>query len=216
MIPTRFAKDVDVCDNTLPQNLRSWLSTFANFIGTIVVIISVVPWFGIAIVPIAIIFYFVQTIYVNTARQLKRLESVSRSPIYSHFGETLSGASTIRAFGLQNKFTLQSEALVDKNQICYFPTIMANRWLAVRLETIGNFITFAGKYIHLSILFISTYLVISCDEKKLIYFLFFETRKKTSIFNIFCLKFSNNCLENFNHLKYTLFQLPCLLSLMPM
>ena len=108
-----------------------------------------VPWFGIVIVPIAIIFYFVQKIYVNTARQLKRLESVSRSPIYSHFGETLSGASTIRAFGLQNKFTLQSEALVDKNQICYFPTIMANRWLAVRLETIGNFITFAGKYIHL-------------------------------------------------------------------
>ena len=153
LIPTRFAKDVDVCDNTLPQNLRSWLSTFANFIGTIVVIISVVPWFGIAIVPIAIIFYFVQTIYVNTARQLKRLESVSRSPIYSHFGETLSGASTIRAFGLQNKFTLQSEALVDKNQICYFPTIMANRWLAVRLETIGNFITFAGKYIYLSIQF---------------------------------------------------------------
>ena len=147
LIPTRFAKDVDVCDNTLPQNLRSWLSTFANFIGTIVVIISVVPWFGIVIVPIAIIFYFVQKIYVNTARQLKRLESVSRSPIYSHFGETLSGASTIRAFGLQNKFTLQSEALVDKNQICYFPTIMANRWLAVRLETIGNFITFAGKFL---------------------------------------------------------------------
>ena len=76
------------------------------------------------------------------------MESNTRSPIYSHFGETLSGASTIRAFGLQDRFILQSESLVDKNQVCYFPTIIANRWLAVRLETIGNLITFAGMYLY--------------------------------------------------------------------
>ena len=144
----RFAKDVDVCDNTLPMNLRQWLSTFANFFGTITLIIIIVPFFGIVIIPVAVVFFFIQKLYVNTSRQLKRLESVSRSPIYSHFGETLSGASTIRAFGLQNRFILQSESLVDKNQVCYFPTIIANRWLAVRLESIGNLITFAGMYLY--------------------------------------------------------------------
>ena len=71
---------------------------------------------------------------VSTSRQLKRLESVSRSPIYSHFGETLNGASTIRAFELQNKFILLSDAKVDGNQVCYYPAIIANRWLPVRLE----------------------------------------------------------------------------------
>ena len=145
-IVNRFAKDVDVCDNTLPQNLRQWMSTFANFFGTIILIIVIIPWFALVIAPTALVFFFIQKIYVNTSRQLKRLESVSRSPIYSHFGETLNGASTIRAFGLQNRFILLSEGLVDKNQVCYFPTIIANRWLAVRLESIGNLITFAGNY----------------------------------------------------------------------
>ena len=59
-------------------------------------IVTVVPFFGVVIVPVSIAFYFVQSVYVSTSRQLKRLESVSRSPIYSHFGETLSGTSTIR------------------------------------------------------------------------------------------------------------------------
>ena len=181
-IVNRFTKDVDICDNNLGSTLRGWSSMIGNFFGSVILIIIVFPFFTFVILPMMLVFYFIQEVYVSTSRQLKRLVSVTTSPIYSHFGETLNGVSTIRAFGLQNKFTLQSEALVDKNQICYFPTIMANRWLAVRLETIGNFITFAGKYIHLSILFINAYLVISCDEKKLIYFLFFETRKKNIFF----------------------------------
>ena len=143
-IVNRFAKDIDVCDNTLPANLRQWLSTFANFTGTIILIISVIPIFAAICIPVAIIFFFIQTIYVNTSRQLKRLESISRSPIYSHFGETITGASTIRAFGLEQNFISESEAKVDTNQVCYYPSIIANRWLAVRLEFIGNLITFSA------------------------------------------------------------------------
>lgn len=75
-----------------------------------------------------------------TSRQLKRLESVSRSPIYSHFGETVSGVHAIRAYGQQERFTKESEYKVDQNQICYYPSIISNRWLAVRLEMIGNLI----------------------------------------------------------------------------
>jgi len=140
-IVNRFAKDVDVCDATLPGNLRSWLSTFANFIGTIVTIMTVVPLFILVILPVAVIFFFVQKFYVSTSRQLKRLESISRSPIYSHFGETITGSSTIRAFGKGKDFILQSEAKVDENQIAYYPSIIANRWLAVRLELLGNIVT---------------------------------------------------------------------------
>eukprot|EP00095_Tigriopus_kingsejongensis_P003830 maker-scaffold2698_size13172-snap-gene-0.3 protein:Tk03830 transcript:maker-scaffold2698_size13172-snap-gene-0.3-mRNA-1 annotation:"multidrug resistance-associated protein 1 isoform x4" len=143
-IVNRFAKDIDVCDNTLPNNLRQWLNTFASFLGTIILIITVIPIFASVIVPVAIIFFFIQSIYVNTSRQLKRLESISRSPIYSHFGESITGASTIRAFGLEKQFINESEQKVDINQVCYYPSIIANRWLAVRLETIGNIITFAA------------------------------------------------------------------------
>jgi Flp pilus assembly protein TadB len=60
------------------QNCFQWLSTFANFVGTIILIMTVVPFFGTVIVPVSVAFYFVQSVYVTTSRQLKRLESVSR------------------------------------------------------------------------------------------------------------------------------------------
>ena len=143
-IVNRFSKDVDVCDSTLPQNMRSWLSTFANFIGTMISIMTVLPLIIVLFVPSLFIFLIIQKMYVSTSRQLKRLESVSRSPIYSHFGETISGAPTIRAFGLQSDFVKQSDTKVDNNQMCYYPNVIANRWLAIRLEFIGNLITFGS------------------------------------------------------------------------
>lgn len=96
------------------------------------------PPFLIVVAPIALLYYFIQRFYVATSRQLKRLESVSRSPIYSHFGETVTGVQAIRAYGQQDRFTRESENKVDQNQICYYPSIISNRWLAVRLEFIGN------------------------------------------------------------------------------
>uniref|UniRef100_A0A7G3ASS4 Putative peptide exporter abc superfamily protein n=2 Tax=Lutzomyia longipalpis TaxID=7200 RepID=A0A7G3ASS4_LUTLO len=109
-------------------------------LATLVVISISTPLFVAVIVPIGLLYYFVQRFYVATSRQLKRLESVSRSPIYSHFGESITGAQTIRAYGVQERFIGESEAKVDFNQVCYFPSIIANRWLAVRLEMVGNLI----------------------------------------------------------------------------
>merc|ERR1719210_2626674 len=89
-------------------------------------------------------YYVVQRIYVNTSRQLKRLESVSKSPIYSHFGETITGTSTIRAFRMEEDFIRHSQHMVDENQKANFPSVISNRWLAVRLETVGNLIIFCA------------------------------------------------------------------------
>lgn len=74
-----------------------------------------------------------QRFYIATSRQLKRLESVSRSPIYTHFNETLLGTSVIRAFGEQERFIHRSDHLVDCNQKVYYPSIVANR-LATPLQ----------------------------------------------------------------------------------
>ena len=83
-----------------------------------------------------------QKFYVATARQVKRLESITRSPIYSHFGETLSGAATIRAYKMLPVFIAENEKRIDVNQVCYYPTFVSSRWLSVRLETIANLIIF--------------------------------------------------------------------------
>lgn len=68
-----------------------------------------------------------QSFYVATSCQLRRLEAVSRSPIYTHFNETVQGASVIRAFGEQSRFILQANKRVDFNQTSYFPRFVATR-----------------------------------------------------------------------------------------
>lgn len=75
-----------------------------------------------------------------TSRQLKRLESITRSPVFSHFSETLNGVSTIRAFGATGAFIRESHRRVDANLRCFYPKFIANRWLAFRLKLIGNLI----------------------------------------------------------------------------
>ncbi|GMF70933.1 unnamed protein product [Aspergillus oryzae] len=79
-----------------------------------------------------------------SGRILNRFSSVTRSPIYAHFQESLGGISTIRAYKQQNRFTLENEWRMDENLRAYFPSISANRWLAVRLEFIGSIIILAS------------------------------------------------------------------------
>ncbi|XP_014222078.1 multidrug resistance-associated protein 1 isoform X3 [Trichogramma pretiosum] len=141
-IISRFSKDVDVLDVSLPQQISDTIYCTFEVIATLVVISYSTPIFIAVILPIGLIYYFIQRFYVATSRQLKRLESVSRSPIYSHFGESVTGAQTIRAYGVQDRFIKESESRVDFNQVCYYPSIIANRWLAIRLEMVGNFIIF--------------------------------------------------------------------------
>lgn len=82
------------------------------------------------------LFVTLQRFYVATSRQLIRLESVGRSPIYSHFGETVQGIMTIRAYGRQKEFTLESEARVDGSQMFNFPNIIANRFVVLAIRKV--------------------------------------------------------------------------------
>ncbi|TMS22599.1 Canalicular multispecific organic anion transporter 2 [Larimichthys crocea] len=137
-IINRFSKDVYVIDEALPATVLMLLGTVFVSLSTMIVIISSTPIFAVVIAPLAFIYVFVQRFYVATSRQLKRLESVSRSPIYSHFSESVTGCSVIRAYGRHSAFVLLSDMKVDENQKSYYPGIVSNRWLGVRIEFIGN------------------------------------------------------------------------------
>ncbi|XP_072313056.1 ATP-binding cassette sub-family C member 3 isoform X2 [Eucyclogobius newberryi] len=137
-IINRFSKDVYVIDEALPATVLMFLGTFFISLSTMIVIVCSTPIFAVVVVPLTCIYVFVQRFYVATSRQLKRLESVSRSPIYSHFSESITGCSVIRAYGRQDAFVQLSDAKVDDNQKSYYPGIVSNRWLGVRIEFIGN------------------------------------------------------------------------------
>nr|XP_044603416.1 multidrug resistance-associated protein 1 [Equus asinus] len=147
----RFSKELDTVDSMIPQVIKMFMGSLCNVIGACIVILLATPIAAIVIPPLGLIYFFVQRFYVASSRQLKRLESVSRSPVYSHFNQTLLGVSVIRAFEEQDRFIHQSDLKVDDNQKAYYPSIVANRWLAVRLECVGNCI----------VLFASLFAVIS-------------------------------------------------------
>lgn len=143
-IVNRFSGDISTVDDTLPQSLRSWMMCFLAIISTLIMICMATPVFAIIIIPLAIIYVAVQVFYVATSRQLRRLDSVTRSPIYSHFTETVSGLPVIRAFEHQQQFMKQNEMGIDTNQKCLSSWITSNRWLAFRLELVGNLVVFSS------------------------------------------------------------------------
>ncbi|KAM6956767.1 ATP-binding cassette sub-family C member 2 [Aplochiton taeniatus] len=141
-VVNRFAKDIFTVDEAIPNSFRSWIMCLLGVLGTLFVICLATPYFTIVIVPLAVVYYFVQRFYVATSRQLRRLDSVSRSPIYSHFGETVAGLSVIRAYGHQERFLTHNKHIMDENLKSVYPWIVSNRWLAIRLEFLGNLVVF--------------------------------------------------------------------------
>ena len=141
-ILNRFSKDVDTADMSLLWNVRSMFIQFFRTIVAFAMISLETPIILAAIFPLAVIYYLFQRIYIPSSRQLKRIDSTSRSPIYNHFSETVNGSTSIRAFGASEMFIKESNKRVDANNSCYYPSFTANRWLSFRLEFLGYSIVF--------------------------------------------------------------------------
>uniref|UniRef100_A0AAQ4PBC7 ABC-type glutathione-S-conjugate transporter n=1 Tax=Gasterosteus aculeatus aculeatus TaxID=481459 RepID=A0AAQ4PBC7_GASAC len=140
----RFSKEIDAIDCMVPDGLKMMLCYVFKLMEVCIIVLLAMPFAAVVILPLALLYAFVQSFYVATSCQLRRLEAVSRSPIYTHFNETVQGASVIRAFGEQSRFILQTNKRVDFNQTSYFPRFVATRWLAVNLEFVGNGVVLAA------------------------------------------------------------------------
>lgn len=141
-IINRFSHDVDTVDATIPNILIFLMELFFQLVGIIVVICISTPIIAAVFVPVGALYYFTQKFYISTSRQLKRIASNFRSPIYSHFSETLSGLSVIRAFKVEEAFMEESNKKVDANHKAVYPSYSARRWLTVRLDFLGTIIIF--------------------------------------------------------------------------
>ncbi|CAE6470998.1 unnamed protein product [Rhizoctonia solani] len=139
-----FSRDQYVIDEVLIRVLGSFLRTMLVVSGIIVVVGGTFPLFLLTLIPLGYVYRLIMLYYLATSRELKRLDAVSKSPIFAWFQESLGGLSTIRAFGQQSVFMTQNEAKLDRNQMVYLPAVSVNRWLAVRLELLGSFIVLAA------------------------------------------------------------------------
>ncbi|NWX23536.1 MRP7 protein, partial [Aegotheles bennettii] len=136
-ILNRFSSDLYCVDDSLPFILNIFLANIFGLLGMLVIITYGLPWIGLVLLPLAALYFSIQHYYRHTSRELKRFFSVTLSPIYTHFSETLSGLSSIRAMRATQRFELENQLLLEQNQRCLFASTTAMQWLDIRLQMIG-------------------------------------------------------------------------------
>lgn len=141
-ITNRFSKDVDTMDNALTDAMRMYMFTLAMIISVFILIIVYFHYFAIALGPLYLVFLFSAGYYRASAREMKRHESVLRSDVFARFSEGVSGTASIRAYGLQKRFIKGIQSSVDQMNSAYYLTFSNQRWLSVRLDSIGNLLVF--------------------------------------------------------------------------
>ncbi|KAJ3278206.1 hypothetical protein HDU79_001788, partial [Rhizoclosmatium sp. JEL0117] len=98
-IISRFSRDFTETDRMLPRLFQSVTEMALNLTGTFLLIIYASPWMLIVIAAIIPVYLYILKLYRSSLRELKRIEALERSPLYSQISESFAGMSTIRAFG---------------------------------------------------------------------------------------------------------------------
>lgn len=146
-IVNRFSSDMYKVDQQLARTIPTFFGNAFRVLTILAVILYTTPLVLLVLIPLGFVYYRVQQYYLKTSRELKRLDSVSKSPIFAQFQETLDGVSSIRAYGASGRYEYMNECFLDANNRAFFPSISATRWLAVRLEFIGGVILLSASLI---------------------------------------------------------------------
>uniref|UniRef100_A0A674F7E0 ATP-binding cassette sub-family C member 10 n=1 Tax=Salmo trutta TaxID=8032 RepID=A0A674F7E0_SALTR len=136
-ILNRFSSDLYSVDDTLPFFLNILLTNIFGLLGMLVVMSYGLPWFLVALLPLGLLYHRTQHFYRHTSRDLKRLCSLTLSPVYSHFSETLSGLALLYLSRTSPRFEEENERRLEQNQRCLFLSNAAMQWLDIRLQMIG-------------------------------------------------------------------------------
>ena len=151
-IMNRFSKDIEAIDQEIAPVAVGVVHCLASVITIVVLISVIVPEFLIAGFFITILYFLIGRFYISSSRDLKRLESVQRSPLYQQFGETLSGMVTIRAYSDEGRFIRDNISCVNTHNRPFINLWATNRWLAFRVDIVGALVAFfTGAFIVLSV-----------------------------------------------------------------
>ncbi|KAJ1877465.1 hypothetical protein LPJ57_003933, partial [Coemansia sp. RSA 486] len=139
-ILNRFSSDLQRCDEALPRSVSGMVNTVVSVLSAVSVISLSTPLMLVIMFPLAFVYRYLQQRYLYSSRELRRLDSTTRSPIFAHFQESIGGVSTIRAYSQQSRFVAENEDRLEQNTRAYYTYLSLNRWLALRLETLGNIV----------------------------------------------------------------------------
>ncbi|XP_021104693.1 multidrug resistance-associated protein 4 isoform X2 [Heterocephalus glaber] len=135
-ILNRFSKDIGHMDDLLPLTFLDFTQVLLLVISMVAVAVAVIPWIAVPIIPLAIIFFILRRYFLETSRDVKRLESATRSPVFSHLSSSLQGLWTIRAYRAEERCQELFDAHQDLHTEAWFLFLTTSRWFAVRLDAI--------------------------------------------------------------------------------
>jgi ATP-binding cassette subfamily C (CFTR/MRP) protein 1 len=137
---SRFGKEIETVDRGVPDSIGSVLFCFLQIFFSAGALAGVVtPGMLIPLGIVGIFYVKTMSMFRPAARDMKRVETKTRSPIYTHFGEALRGTETIRSIpGAQEYWSSQHRSFTDTNLSVFYTVKALDRWLSTRLETLGN------------------------------------------------------------------------------
>ncbi|KAM9968283.1 hypothetical protein ACTFIW_002720 [Dictyostelium discoideum] len=148
-ILNRFSKDISDVDLLLFDLFSDVLYCGSTVLVSIGIMIYISPLIIIPFLLLIGIYYFIQRLYTESSRELKRLEAISRSPIFSLLQETFNGLVTIRSYKQQNRFISMMQDHIDTNHRLSYYGFSVHRWVAIRLEFISSIVVFLAAFFSL-------------------------------------------------------------------
>ena len=136
-IINHFSRDLQTVDQDLAVMAVATLHFLAALLGIIILIVIITPSFLVSGIFICMAYYIVGAIYLGGTRNINQMESAQRAPLFQHVSETLSGTTTIRAYGAIGHYRVGNSIRIDRANRPSFFLAAAERWLAVRLGLVG-------------------------------------------------------------------------------
>lgn len=162
-ILNRFSKDFEYIDSGVPNDLMYFLIQWLIIISAILTVCTVLPIFIFPMILVTVLNINIGKKFSAASRELRRMDSVTRSPLFTHFGETIVGVATIRAYGVTRQFMNEMLKRVDENSRPFYYAWIANRWVGVRFSFLGATVNFfTGIFILFSLSYIDASLAGFC------------------------------------------------------
>ncbi|MEK2646048.1 ABC transporter transmembrane domain-containing protein [Bdellovibrio sp. BCCA] len=137
----RFSRDIESVDVYLQWSFDSAVHCFLQVVVSLVLILGLMPLMIVVIGPVMALYYVLQRDYRRPAREVKRFDSVARSPRYAHFKESLQGLIVIRSFNKTSWFMRNFYDKLAHSQRMFYSHYLINRWFSSRIPLIGGLIS---------------------------------------------------------------------------
>lgn len=134
----RVSRDIGVVDDMLPATAFDTVEIFINVTGVLISVAIVYPLSLIPAVILCAVVAIVRVLYMRTIRSIKAIETVTRSPVYTHLATSLTGLTTIRAFKVEQNFEEMFDHYQDVHSSAWFLFVGASRWLCCVLDWLST------------------------------------------------------------------------------